>query len=693
MIRPKAILAATAMLLTFPIGSPAQTRQPIDRSATRQQSPRNANYSIEVRLNPEARTLSGQQVLEWRNIQDQPTDELWFHLYWNAWRNNQSTWMREDRIRERSDRKGAIAEADWGWIEIDRMTLLPRGDEPGQDLTPGLRFESPDDGNTEDRTVVVAALSDPVQPGSAVEVEIVWKAKVPRTFARTGYRGDFYFIAHWFPKLGVFEDTGWNCHQYHASTEYFSDYGVYDVSITVPKGWVVGATGPLVESVEDSPGTITYRHVQEDVHAFTWTTSPDYVVLTDRFESADLPSVDLRLLIQPEHLAQAGRHFRATKVALDRYGRWYGPYPYQQLTVVDPAWGSGAGGMEYPTLFTAGTRLFNPFGGGSPEGVTIHEAGHQFWYGLVGNNEFEDAWLDEGLNTFSTARAFHDEYGDRLSVYRFFSPPQTETRGFFPFLLEGFGYGGSIHGGRVGNYRSNATIDRQDKPSFQYYPAASGGLSYSKTALWLGTLERFLGWDRLQPALSEFFRRSVFTHPEPDDFFRTISETTDTDLDWFFDQVFRSSERFDYGIKSAVSYEMKPDGFLDGDDGVAYRSAREVSDRSVDSEEEARVFRSEVVVRRYGSGIFPVDVLLVFEDGESIRHPWSGEERWRLFVEDGPARLQYAVVDPDDVLLLDLRRINNSRLLESEATQPALKWASRWMVWFQDLISTLAFYG
>ncbi len=693
MLRPNASLTATLALLAFPTQVPAQTSQPLDRIASPQQSARNANYSIAVQLNPEDKTLTGRQILEWRNIQDQSTDELWFHLYWNAWRNNLSTWMREDRIRERSDRKGEIAEADWGWIEIETMTLLPRGGEPGQDLTSTLRFEAPDDGNDDDRTVVVALLTEPVTPGSTIEVEIVWKAKIPRTFARTGYRGDFYFIAHWFPKLGVFEGSSWNCHQYHASTEYFSDYGVYDVSITVPEAYVVGATGPLVESERNSPGTVTYRHVQEDVHAFTWTTSPDYVVLTDRFESVDLPSVDLRLLIQPEHLSQAARHFHATKVALDRYGRWYGPYPYQQLTVVDPAWGSGAGGMEYPTLFTAGTRLFNPFGGGSPEGVTIHEAGHQFWYGMVGNNEFEDAWLDEGLNTFSTARAFHDEYGDRLSVYRFFSPPQTEIRGFFPFRLKGFDYGRSIHGGRVDSYRSNATIDRQDTPSFRYYPAASGSLSYSKTALWLGTLERFLGWNRLQPAMSEFFRQNVFAHPEPDDFFRTLSESTDTDLDWFFDQVFRSSERFDYGIKSAVSYELKPDGMFKRGDGLVYGSPRESRKSSMDSEEQARVFRTEVVVRRYGSGIFPVDVLLVFEDGESIRYPWKGQERWRLIVEDRPAKLEYAAVDPDEVLLLDLRRINNSRTLKSRATQPALKWASRWMIWFQDLISTMAFYG
>ena len=93
--------------------------------------------------------------------------------------------------------------------------------------------------------------------------------------------------------------------------------------------------------------------------------------------------------------------------------------PYGHITVIDPAWKSGSGGMEYPTLFTAGTRLFNPEGGGRPEGVTIHEAGHQFWYGLVGNNEFEHAWIDEGLNTFSTARVADVEYDAQKFVERY----------------------------------------------------------------------------------------------------------------------------------------------------------------------------------------------------------------------------------------------------------------------------------
>lgn len=213
-------------------------------------------------------------------------------------------------------------------------------------------------------------------------VDMEWRARVPRTFARTGVRGDSWFVAHWFPKVGVFEPEGWNCHQYHAATEYFSDYGVYDVAITLPPRYVVGATGLEVERRDEPDGRVTHRYRQEDVHAFTWTASPDYLVREKLFEAPGLPAVAMRLLLQPDHSAQDERYFAATAAALELYGRWFGPYPYGHVTIVDPAWGSGAGGMEYPTLFTGGSRLFNPVGGGSPEGVTIHEAGHQFWYGI-----------------------------------------------------------------------------------------------------------------------------------------------------------------------------------------------------------------------------------------------------------------------------------------------------------------------
>src|SRR5262249_23639734 len=152
------------------------------------------------------------------------------------------------------------------------------------------------------------------------------------------------------------EDDGWNCHQFHAATEFFSDYGVYDVSLTVPGGWIVGATGLERNRDDNTDGTTMHRFRAEDVHDFVWTTSPDFLERLARFEDPNLPPVEMRLLLQPEHADQADRHFEATRTTLRYYGEWYGAYPYGHITIVDPAWQSNTGGMEYPTLFTAGTR-------------------------------------------------------------------------------------------------------------------------------------------------------------------------------------------------------------------------------------------------------------------------------------------------------------------------------------------------
>ena len=119
----------------------------------------------------------------------------------------------------------------------------------------------------------------------------------------------------------------------------------------------------VMVTMAQPPGTATHRFYQEDVHDFAWTTSPDYVERRARFEHPALPAVDMRLLLQPEHAGQADRHFEATRATLKYYGEWYGAYPYGHVTIVDPAWNSGAGGMEYPTLFTAGTRWIAPRGG------------------------------------------------------------------------------------------------------------------------------------------------------------------------------------------------------------------------------------------------------------------------------------------------------------------------------------------
>ena len=650
---------------------------PQEQLAVASRSPRNANYTIEATLDPATKSIRGTQVLRWRNLQETPTSELWFHLYWNAWRNSSSSWMIEDHQQKRSSLHGMEREGDWSFLEVDRIELLDGSSVP-------TRFESPDDDNPLDQTVLVADLPFPVEPGQEVEVRLDWRARIPRTFDRTGYRGDFFFIAHWFPKLGVYEAEGWNCHQFHASTEFYSDFGAYDVTLTLPDPFVIGATGRQTESASNGDGTTTHRFVEEDVHGFAWTASPDFAVHEERFEADGLPPIDLTLLLQPEHRKQAQRHLDAAKAAFEHYGKWYGPYPYGHATIVDPAYGSGAAGMEYPTLFTAGTRLWNPFGSGNPEGVTIHETGHQFWYAMVGNNEFEHAWLDEGLNEFSDRRTTALVYGDLSYVKRYFTPPGAQMQftlspGFFPLLFPELKIPRSAT--TLSSYRRRATREAQSTHSFRYYPGTGGALSYSKTDLWLHTLERYLGWDTLQEILATFFDRWKFRHPRPEDFVAVANEVSGEDLTWFFEQVFGSGD-FDYEVSDVSSQSVSPRGLVRGKSGVL-----EYSDG-----DDGGPYRSEVTVRRNGAATFPVEVLLVFEDGSELRRDWDGKDRWLKIVEERSAKLEYAVVDPERILMLDLRPSNNSRLRKDKARFPAIKLASRWMVWLQDWMTTFGFF-
>jgi hypothetical protein len=278
-------------------------------------SPRNASYSIDVALDPARRRLSGRELLTWRNTSTVSTSELQFHLYYNAWKNTRSTWLREAALSRRADTR-RLGAADWGWVDVSAVRLVGSGGAPPIDLTTDARHIAPDDGNKDDETVMRVPLPRDVGPGETVNVELEWTAQVPRTFARTGAVGDSYFLAQWFPKIGVLEDSGWNCHQFHAGTEFYADYGVYDVRLRVPAGWVVGATGTQRERRDNGDGTTTHRYYQEDVHDFAWTTSPDYLVREARFEHPGLPAVAMRLLLQPEHAGQADRYFAATRAAL-----------------------------------------------------------------------------------------------------------------------------------------------------------------------------------------------------------------------------------------------------------------------------------------------------------------------------------------------------------------------------------------
>ncbi|MEO8189078.1 MAG: M1 family metallopeptidase [Acidobacteriota bacterium] len=624
-----------------------------------------ASYEISCRLDAEKKVIEGTELLTWTNTTSRPAATLQFHLYLNAFSNTRSTFRREaDGIA----RGATIPDGTWGSVEILRMTFAD-----GTDLLPALVYISPDDGNRDDRTVAEITLPRPVAPGETARVSLDFRSRLPRVYRRTGWKGDFFMVAQWFPKIGVLQESGWNCHQFHANSEFFSDFGDYDVSIDVPARYrgKVGATGKRVEERTGTGDRVLYRFRQESVHDFAWTADPDYVVVKDFFREAGLGDVEIFLYVQPEHAPQAARYFRAVKAGLSLMGRVLGAYPYQTLTVVDPPWGaSGAGGMEYPTLITCGTSLIAPGTVHKPEEVTVHEFGHQFFYGLLASNEFEEPYLDEGFNQYMTSRVLRATYGPTHPVVNVF--------GYRIPLGIDENYPVDVNR----RYFEVATQDIHAQPSWKFRDVKNyGSDTYSHTALALSTLENLLGLNAMDRALRLYADRWRFRHPTLADFIACVNQVSGRDWTWFFDRTFHSSGDVDYAVEKATSSPAKPPkGLFERDGKLSEGPPPELA--------RVKGYDSEALVTRRGETALPVEVLLRFDGGKTYRSSWDGEARWKRFRIRGGPRLLEAIVDPDEKLLLDEDRTNNGKRVVPDP-RAAARWTARSVFWMQNFLDTL----
>jgi hypothetical protein len=631
-------------------------------------SPRIANYDITVTLDADKKTLQGSETLIWHNPSPDAIRELRFHLYLNAFKNNQSTFMKESRGYSRGL---SATEGGWGWIAVNSMKT-----SDDIDLTTSMEFVAPDDGNERDQTVLRVALPDPVPPNGTIQLALQFTARLPKVFARTGYAKDFFMVGQWFPKIGVYEWAGqryattgqWNCHQFHSNTEFFSDFGVYDVTITTPEQYIVGATGLQVAKRRNSNGTATVTYHAEDVHDFAWTASPHFADLRDEWHH-----VSLRALMQPQRVHQASRYFGAVKAALEHLTAHVGPYPYPNITIVDPAFGAeGAGGMEYPTLITAGSMAGVGESVRMAEMVAAHEFGHQYWYGMVASNEFEDAWLDEGVNQYYEGRIMTEEYGLKTSFLN----------------LAGIGIG-DLEFTRVG-YLSmrNPKLAPITTFGWKFPPGGYGSLTYMKTAAALTTLENIIGRATMDSVMKTYFRRWRFKHPCARDFVQTFNEIVPAirgdrfgkDLNWFFDQLLFGTDLCDYEVTSiSNSTPPPPHGEID---------SSWVKKTGVGTEE----LESTVTVSRLGEVRLPVDLLVHFESGEEIVDTWNGQERVKEFTYHKPSRVVWAVVDPKEKLVVDACIVNNSKAIDPPAS-PVRKYTAKVLFWIQNILQLFAIAG
>ncbi len=571
-------------------------------------------YTLGAELFPDTHSVRGTGTIVWRNTARVATDRLFVHLYLNAFKNSRTVFWRVPL----SDFRGYPLDGP-GHMDVEKFHVRELDEDvwPEHPTTPG---------DPDDATDIEVPLPRPIQPGESLTIDMAWTSHLPTVTIRTGYYGSFHMVAQWFPKIARLEEDGtWSHFPFHRLSEFYADYGTYDVTVTAPRSFTIGAVGALVSegpspdapSTSPSPATTTARqqsrYLAEDVHDFAF-------AAWDQFHSIDETTpegVKIRCLFPPGHEAVARTEISTVKFGLGYFGAAFGRYPYKTLTIVHPpSEAIEAGGMEYPTLITTGgSWMHDPLGGRELEIVTLHELAHQWFYGMVGTNEHRWPFLDEGLTSYAEGDACEAAWPDASA--------------------------GELWGLRVGLpaiYRIGAL---QSKRNTRVSQSAAGFVSgqdyaslvYSRTETALRTLGNVYGEDTVRRAIGVYARRNRFGHPGPDELFAAIREGVGDDAATALRAALMSPSSVDY-TADVVRSERRDDGHPG--------------------------YVGHVLVRRRGEIRLPVDVVLIAEDGATERLRWDAVKEAEWLPYEGETKLVGAVVDPDHRVLLDEDLSNNA---------------------------------
>jgi len=599
---------------------------------------------------------------------------MYVHLYLNAFEGLGSTFFTERRERSfvfRSDVE--VNEGEWGHIELQKV------EQNG--ATVPWTFVHPDGGPESDHTVAQLDLPTPIAPGGSAEIDIVFRDQLPRVIARTGWFASFHMVGQWFPKVGVLELAGergateprWNVHEFHMFSEFYADFGEYDVRITVPKGFQVASTGEEQGAPVEKGELVTHRFVQGDIHDFAWMAADNFAPpLEGAYDGPGSPHVSVKVFYPPEYAASAAPALRATIDSIHWFSDTLGPYPYRTSTCIIPPFNAiEAGGMEYQTLFTTvGYASVEPdtFAASILDFVTIHEFGHGYFYGLLASNEFEEPLLDEGIN----------EYWDM----RMMRARGQDVRLTTPFLK------------RIGiEPRTDVFASERAEGALDPHPGDAIGqnawdrLNYSqvyhRTATVMHDLEEQLGREAMERAFRAYYAKWRFRHPSVADLRETLAEASgDRET---VERVFRQNV---YGVEAVDDYvdSLRSDEELP-QPGTIFQNGKwvEKTEKAIEKEVENQraewkkahpdakhgegpyPYRTSVVVRRNGARV-PQSLVVQFEDDSTETVRWDDDARWRRFTFVKPVKAKSAQLDPGRLVYLDYDKLNDGRTLEPQRT-------------------------
>lgn len=505
------------------------------------------DYTIDAKLNEKEEIISGTEKIIYTNNSPHVLNELFFNLYQNAFIKNSYL--------------SNLQEANGEMIKYGKWESEGKGNEILSITVDGQKVKTEIDGS-----IMKVFLNTPIQPNSKITIDLVFntyysKGGVTRRRMKSyNYQGAKHFNgAHWYPRLAVYDRKfGW-CTDQHLNREFYGDFGNYNVSLNMPANFVVEATGVLQNREEMLPDSLrkkldisnywtrkwdtavtffipmkkgerkTWKYIGENVHDFAWIAGPHYRLDEKRNKGYST----VALVLEP-HCSGWKNACEYTMKVIEVYGRDFGKYAYPKMVVADCQ-----DGMEYPMLTMDG--------GADPgyRGLLAHEVGHNWFYGMVNNNETYRAMLDEGFTQFLTVWALEAIDGKNI----FQEAPKN------PYLKKHYEEARVREGRAYGSFMMDAM--NHDHTEINVHSDGFGGATgqgggyrnvYNKTATMLFNLQYTLGDSLFTEAMKNYFNQWSFRHPYIEDFRNSIIEFTRVDLNWFFDEWIETSKVIDYKI-------------------------------------------------------------------------------------------------------------------------------------------------
>jgi hypothetical protein len=510
------------------------------------------NYKIDVSLNDINHTLDGFVKMEYINNSPDTLRYIWIHVWPNAYKNDRTALS--DQLLENNNTSFYFSNNEKRGY-INRLNFKVNN------------ISTATEDHPQHQDILKLLLPAPLPPHSACKIETPFHVKLPYNFSRGGHKDQSYQLTQWYPKPAVYDATGWHPIPYLDEGEFYSEFGNYEVQITVPENYVVAATGNLQETaekewlkkrknfniipekkktankkeiIEEIPSALktkTLHYIQNSVHDFAWFADKYLKVKMDILQLPSGKKTEVYAFYYPENETIWSKSLQFIKQAVLTKSKWLGDYPYDVVNVVEDK--EGDGGMEYPTityLSSGGSEKMLDF-------VINHEVGHNWFYGILASNERLHPWMDEGMNSFYDYRYMQQQYGNDAASF-------IDTRS--TFIKK-----------RMPADLSQTMLDavvavKKDQPietpselfnSFNY-----NAVVYTKTAKWMQLLENELGTEIFDSCMKVYYRQWSFKHPYPGNFKIAVEQTSGKKLDSLFNLLHKKGNLKNMPVKKDVRF-------------------------------------------------------------------------------------------------------------------------------------------